>query len=120
MLIGSGIRDAVDVFPIMSRCVRTDDCVMDGHSCSPSCVDEHMDCGCDCVSEFQTEVLHGERCAETLTTVDLMHVEVKLCQRGERLHTRIAVQTVSWCCRYRFYMYPVKVGQLLCKNHCFF
>ena len=67
---------------------ETDDCVIDGHSCSPheSCADEHMDHRCDCVSEFQTEVLNGERCAETLTTVGLMHVEMKLCQRGERLH----------------------------------
>ena len=65
---------------------ETDDCVIDGHSCSPSCVNEHMDYGCDCVSDFQMEVLHEERCAETLITVGLMHVEMKLCQRGEQRH----------------------------------
>ena len=69
-----------------SVCVRTVDCVIVGHSCSPSCVDEHMNHSCGYFSDFQMEVLNGQRCAETLTTVGLMHVEMKLCQRGERLH----------------------------------
>ena len=72
--IGSGIRDAEDVFTIMHRYVyvRTDDCVVDGHSCSLSCVDERVDRGCDCVPGFQMEVLSGERCAETVCAVGLM------------------------------------------------
>ena len=50
---------------------------------------------CDCVSDVQVEVANGERCAETLITVGLMHVEMKLCQRGERLHV-IATQTFEF------------------------
>ena len=55
---------------------ETDDCAIDGNSCSPSCVNEQMDYGCDCVSNFHVEVLNGERCAETLTIVGLMHIEM--------------------------------------------
>ena len=72
-----------------SVCVcEQDDCVVDGHSCSAheSCVDEHVDYSCDCVSDVRMEVLNGERCAKTLTGVGLMHEVMKLCQRGERLH----------------------------------
>ena len=55
-----------------------DDCVIGGHSCSPhqSCVNEHMNYGCNCVSDFQMEVLSRERCAETLIVVGLMHEEM--------------------------------------------
>ena len=44
MLIGSGIRDALGVFPSrIGACVWTNDCVVDGHKCGrhESCVDEH-------------------------------------------------------------------------------
>ena len=40
-------------------------------------VDEHMDYSRDCVSEFQMEVVSGERCAGSLMTVGPMHVEMK-------------------------------------------
>ena len=57
ILIGSAIYDAVSVFPIMSRCA--DDCVVDGHP-HESCVDEHIDDSCGCVSDFQTEAVSKE------------------------------------------------------------
>ena len=37
-------------------------------------VDEHMDYWCICVSDFQMEVVSGERCAETVMIVGPMHV----------------------------------------------
>ena len=54
--------DAVSVFTILNRCyVRTDDCVVGGHSCDPHViwVDEHMKYRCDCVSDFRMEKVCG-------------------------------------------------------------
>ena len=54
-----------------SVCVWIDCCVVDGHSCGP-----HES---DCISGFQMEVVNGNRCAETLMTVGLMHVDNDNC-----------------------------------------
>ena len=34
-------------------------------------VDEHIDDSCDCISDFQTEVVSKEKCARSLMTVSL-------------------------------------------------
>ena len=61
MLIGSGICDVMNVFTTMSRCVceQTIASSLMATCCDPheSCVDEHIDDNCDCVSDFQMVVV---------------------------------------------------------------
>ena len=76
LLTGSGICDAVGVFPIMGQCVSMDDCV-----------DGYMDYSCDCISGFQMEAVNGEKVCGTIDDCGPNACEKwPPCPKGERLH----------------------------------